>query len=647
MLAFFRRIINSRVGVVVTLGVLILIALAFVVGDVTTAGGGFNFGGGSVAKVGGDAITPTQLRDETRSQFEQARAQAPQLDLATFVSEGGFDATLQRLINERAIDAFGNEVGMRVGKQLVDGQLLSFPALQGPDGKFNQQLYDSILRQRRMTDAAARADIARGILAQHLMLPTGGATQMPMQLALPYANSELEKRAGQVGFVPTAAMKVPAPNDGDIQSWYKRNLARYSLPQRRVLRYALVTPASVADRAKPTDAEIAQAYAQQRQKYLPTEKRTISQVVVLTEAAANALAAKVKGGTSVADAARAAGLEARTLTGVEKTAYAAQSSAAAADAAFAASKGGVIGPVRGSLGFVIAKIDAIEQVPGRTLAQAQGEIATTLAKQKTQAAMADIQDKLGGAFDRNATFAEAVAEQKLSAQVTPAVTAQGINPDQPAAKPDPALTQIVQAGFAMSEGDDPSVVQTAADGSFAVVGLDRIVPAAPRPLAAVREQVVRDVTADRAKQAARALADRLVAAGSRGSSLAHAFAGAGVALPGVKPLGAVRAQLGRAQGGVPPALALLFSMAPGSVKRLEAPNDTGWYVIRLDTVTPGDVRQQPQLATAVQRAIARDLGREYVQQFTNAIRREVGVKRNDGAVAEVRNSLARGGATDQ
>ncbi len=29
-------------------------------------------------------------------------------------------------------------------------------------------------------------------------------------------------------------------------------------------------------------------------------------------------------------------------------------------------------------------------------------------------------------------------------------------------------------------------------------------------------------------------------------------------------------------------MALMFSMAEGTVKRLEAPNDNGWFVVKLD-----------------------------------------------------------------
>ena len=129
MLAFFRRIVNSRVGVIVTFAVLILIALAFGLGDVTGLRSGAGIGGSSVAKVDGEAIGAGDLRTAVRTQFEEARREDPRLDLPQFVAAGGYEATLARLINERAIDRFGDGVGMRVDTKLVDGQLASFPGL--------------------------------------------------------------------------------------------------------------------------------------------------------------------------------------------------------------------------------------------------------------------------------------------------------------------------------------------------------------------------------------------------------------------------------------------------------------------------------------------------------------------------------------
>ena len=59
----------------------------------------------------------------------------------------------------------------------------------------------------------------------------------------------------------------------------------------------------------PTDAEIAAAYNGDKARWAARETRTVSLVTVLDQNAANALATKIRGGTPVADAARAAGLE--------------------------------------------------------------------------------------------------------------------------------------------------------------------------------------------------------------------------------------------------------------------------------------------------------------------------------------------------
>ena len=642
MLAFFRRFIHSRFGVVVAFAVLILIALGFGLGDIAgISSGSTSLGGASIAKVGGSAVGAADLRSSVQNAVEAGRGENPALTVGDFVAEGGFDATLERLLNGLSLWEFGTDQGMRVGKRLVDGQLASFPSLRGPSGQFDQRIYEQLLRDQRLTDAQVRRDIARDLMAQHLVSPTAGASQMAAGVAMPYANLLLERREGQVAFVPSSAVpQGPAPTAAEVQGWYQRNLRRYSLPERRVIRYALVTPEQVRARATPGEAEIARAYAENRARYQPTEKRTITQVTVLTQQGAAALAGKVRGGTSIADAARAAGLEPRTITGSEKAAYAAQTSAETANAVFGAAKGGVVGPLRASLGYVVARVDAVEQVPGRTLAQARDEIATTLTQQKTQDALSQIQDAIGGAIDGNATFTEIVGEQKLTAQATPAIAANGVDPAT-GSRLDPALAQVVAAAFAAADGDAPTVVPAGA-GGFALVAVDRVVPSAPRPLATIREQVTKDFAADRARAAARKVAADIATRAARGE-LAQAASASKLSLPAIRPLSAPRAALARNQNGVSPELALLFSMAPGTAKVVPAADGSGWRVVKLNRVIAGDARTNANLVAATRNDVGRLLGGEYAQQFTTAARAMVGVKRNSGAIDQVRRDLIGGG----
>ena len=635
MLSFFRQIINSKVGVIVTFVVLGVIALAFAATDITgLANGSSGLIGGDVAKVGKADVTVAGLKQRVQNAVEAGRQQQPTLDAAAFVNGGGLDQTLEREIATLALEQFGLSQGMAVSKRSVDGQIASIPAFQGPNGKFDPLAYQRLLGRRGLTDAQVRSDIARDTIVQQLIVPTQGAAQLPVGLALPYASLLLERRAGQVAFVPSSAMPAgPAPTDAELQTWYQRNVGRYSLAERRVVRYALVTPASVS--AQPSEAEIAAAYTADRAKYAATEKRTVSQVVVADQAGAQALAAKVKGGTDIVQAARALGLEASTQTGVDKATYTRATSSALADAAFGAAQGVVVGPLKGPFGWTVAKVTKVEQVAGRSLAQVHDEIAAALKASKTNEALADRQSAIDDALARNATFDEVVGDHKLTALTTPALLANGTDPLHPAPA-DPALVPIVAAAFQLQDGDPPTLVATGKDGSFAVVASGRTLPPAPRPLAEVRDAVAKDLASDRARQAARRVANAILAKVDGGTPLVQAVAGTGAQ---VSPLASSRAELSQNPRAAVPQLVLMFSMAANSAKTLEAADNAGWYVVRLDRIQPGDARANPAILQAARAELGRATGGEYVQQFVRAVRNAVGVKTDPRALAQVRRDL--------
>ena len=367
-------------------------------------------------------------------------------------------------------------------------------------------------------------------------------------------------------------------------------------------------------------------------------------VVALDQGTATAIAAKVKGGSSVADAARGAGLEASTRTAQTRAALAAALSPAVADAVFAAARGVPVGPVKGPLGFVVARSTTVEQAAARSLDQVRGEIAAELTRTKTLQAMGAVHDAMDDALARNGTFDEVAGDQKLAGQFTPALLPSGVDPEHPEAKPDAALAPVIAAAFQAEEGDPPQLVPVGQDGSFALVGLSRIVAAAPRPLAGIRTAVAEDFAIDRAKAAARRVAAQIVAKANGGTPLAQAVAAAGVAgLPPVKPAAASRADLAGASGGPPPALVLLFSMAQGSTRLLEAPGNGGFYVIHVDRIERGNAAGNPSLIAATRADLGKVTGREYVEQFAKAVRAQLGVSIDGAAVARVKAELAGSG----
>lgn len=646
MLTFFRKVIFSPIGAIVTLIVVGLIGLAFGLGDVTglrsQALGGQS--STTAATVGSEDVSVAQVRNDTEGLLNMYRGQQPQLTMADFIARGGLDGPLESRLTSMAMEQFAHSQGVRVGKSLIDNQITNIPGVRGLDGKFDKDNYNRLLAMLKLNDQQMHDQMARDLITQLMIGPlNAGATdklKAPVGVATSYASMLLEKRAGTMAFVDTRKMPAGAPvTDAEATAYYKKNVARYTIPERRSARYALITVDELKKRAVPTDDEIAKAYEAQKAKFAPGETRSMKQVVLADQKAATDLAAKVRGGTAIEAAAKAVGLEAGAINDVNKTAYAAQSAPALADQVFAASQGAVIGPVKTPLGWAVVRLDKITKVAGKTLDQAKPELTKELTDQKLGVIAQQLRDQIDDAITNRQTLDQIAASLKLTVQTTTPLTVNGTDPTAATpVKPDPNQTAMYQIAFQSEAGDDAQLVPYGQDGSFAVAKLDKIIPAAPRPFAAVADQVKKDIVIDRQVKAARDVANGIIAKVNKGTPVAQAMAETGIKLDGTKPMAANRAQLFASKQ--PPApLVLLFSKPKGSASLLEAPYKGGWFIIVVDTVEKGNAAGNAQLVDKMQGDLGASLGDEYRQQFARAVRDKVGVKKNDAAIAALRRDL--------
>lgn len=639
MISFFRRALSSWL----VLGLLGLVMVAFIVTGVGTPGGldQLSGGGSTIANVGGQKLTTQAAAQRIQAQLDAQRQQQPGLDMSAFVRSGAVDQTLDQIVNSLAFDEFGRQQGMIISKRLIDAEIAGIPAFRGPTGNFDRTTFLAALNQRKLTEAMVRDDIAREKMLNSIVVPAAGASRAPLGLVSPYAALLLETRSGQVGFVPAAALASgPAPTEAELAQFYQRNAARYTVPETRVVRYAIFDRKRFESQVSATEAEIAAAYKANERQYAAKDNRVFTQVIVPDQAKANAIVAAVRAGTPIADAARANGGEATTLSPQDQSDFAGLATPALARAAFAAEKGAVIAPEKSGLGWHVVQVVSITRVGGKTLADVRAQLSAEVTKRKVDGAIADFVTKIEDSVADGATFDDVVKAEGLTVATTPPVTGAGVAPDQPAFKPQPELQPILRDAFLADADDDPAVATLAQGEMFAFYDLERVIPAAPRPLSAIRAQVAQDFVVDRAIRAAKAVADAIAAKTQKGMPLAEAIGSAGVRLPAPQSVTVKRMDIARAQPGqVPPTLALLFSMAPNRTKVLQSQQQPGWYIVRLSTITPGSAASQPGLIQATQNELARAIGEEYVQQLASAIRKDLAVKKNDKAIATLKRSL--------
>ena len=139
MLQFFRNFFKSKFGVIFTIAFLVVIAIAFGVGDIASnqSGGGVA-GGDNVAVVGDRKISAADLSQAMTSSLENERQQNPTMTMEGFIAGGGMDRVLDQILQRTALAEYAQKQGLRAGKRLVDSELVQIQAFQGIDGKFDR-----------------------------------------------------------------------------------------------------------------------------------------------------------------------------------------------------------------------------------------------------------------------------------------------------------------------------------------------------------------------------------------------------------------------------------------------------------------------------------------------------------------------------
>ena len=645
MLTFFRRVSKSKVGTGIMAAVLVAILAGFAVADLRNFGSGdisFGAGSGNLAKVGGQAVTEREVGDALQRRLQDVRQQRPDADYASIIGE--FPAVVEALIDQGAMLAFADKYRFPLSKRLIDAEIAQLPGTKGLNGQVTEQSYQQWLSQNRMTDQQVRRILSGGLLQRLLLTPVATNARVPVGMATPYASMLLEQREGEAAIVPLEVFKAGLnPTDAQLQQFYAANRARYTVPEQRTLRIARIGPEQVAS-VIASDQEVAAYYNANKATYASSETRSLSQVVVQDQATANGIAQRAKASGNLAAAAAPAGSSAAVtaLKDQSRSAYAGVAGERSAAAVFGAAAGTVVGPVQTDFGWAVVKVESIKAGSGKTLDQARAEIAAKLTAEKRKAAIEEQVDKIQTALDEGGNFNEAIAAAKVSATNTPLVMANGTSRADASYKLPTELAPALKAGFEIAQNDAPEIVSLG-DAGYAVVSPGEIVPAAPAPIATIRDRVVTDWTNDQANKRAETVANQIAAKASGGATLADAVRGAGVALPPARAISARRIQISDAQGNVPPALKILFTIAAGKSRIAANPQGGGYFVVKTNKITPGNALMSPGLITQVQGELNQASAQDYAAQFVADIKRSMKVKRNDAAIQAYRTRLLTSG----
>jgi len=647
MISGFRKSLRSWATVLL----LFVALMAIVITGFGTGGfGGIGSLGGSapgatqLATVDGRPINANDVSELITRAFNQARSQNPNLDMATFLAQGSYDLTLSQMITAEAVNSFAEARGIIVSPRMIDREILAIPAFRNLAGQFDQATFRQVLARENLTEASVRKNIGQMLTRRQLLGPLAVGMRVPEGVAREYANLLLERRRGAIALVDAGALAAGInPTDAQLGQFYQRNRRAFIVPERRVIKYALIGPEQIRANVAATEAEIAANYRANAAQYGPRETRTLQSIVLPTQQAAQAFAQAVRGGTPFIHAATGAGFQAGdvTLADQRREQFASTTTPEIATAAFAAAQGTVIGPTRSELGYHVVRVDRINAIPARPLEAVRADIARTIEAAKRTEALAALVSSVEDRLGQGASFEEAARAAGLTIVTTPPVNIQGQSAGGPPWTAPPELARLLRSAFDMDpEEPEPVIEPLEANVRYALLGVDRVDPAAPPPLAEVRDRVRAAYVRTESMRRARALSDRIVARINAGASPATAFAEAGVPLQ-VRQIDAERREVNRAGTQPPPGLVAFFSVPRGRARVIRGPG-ASWLIVAPTEQIRGNAAGNPQMISELRGEFTQTAAEELAQQFARSAELRATITRDEDAIRRARGQVSGG-----
>ncbi len=587
------------------------------------AGFGVTNFGGSVGSIGAVGDQEIDIREYQRTLQQELRALEAETGKPASLSEAmasaGIDRRVQqRLILAAALDDEAARLGISAGDTAVRDEILSSPAFQGLDGKFDRETYRLTLEQAGMSEAEyenlLRREMARTILQNAVI----GAVSAPESLREAYLGFAGERRNFtwvRLG-LNDLPQPLPAPDEAQLKEYYQSHTADFTLPEMKAFTYVWVTPEMLAERIEPDEAELKQLYESRLAEYVIPERRTVERLVFPTgEEAETAMKRLESGAVGFADLVAERGLSPADITLSEVTR---EQLDAAGDAVFALEEPGLAGLHATPLGPAIFRVSEIFPAQETTFDEARPALETEHALQQARRRIAAFESEIEDLIAGGATLEEVAEETDL--ELGRIEWAEGMGDgiaDYEAFR---------QAAKAAKAGDFPELHRLEDGGIFAL-RFDTMVAPRVEEFEKVRDRVIAAWETRESEKALRALAEELAPQFAEGADLAargHTMT--------------VEQDITRGDyiGGTPlEFLPSVFEMQKGEVKILEGFGAA--FLVRLDDILPPD-EERPELAriraaldSRLRQAIAQDLFAHYVGE----IQRRAGIRLNPAAINAV------------
>jgi peptidyl-prolyl cis-trans isomerase D len=476
-------------------------------------------GGDTLASVGPARIGQAEFDQALRRQQEVYRQQfRGQFDPSIMENKEVRGAVLDSLVNDKLVLIGAERAGIRIGDKQLAERIAAEPFFQ-IDGKFNKDRYEQVARSQGMSTISLEERLRQDYRHQQFRSAISETAFVPRSTLDSFIKlSGQSREVSVVNFAPDTYLPKVKITPEQVKAYYDTHAAEFTAPEQARVEYVEMSLDQAAAKATVAPADVKTVYEAEVNagKHGTKEERRASHILINAAAdakddvkkAALAKAKEIadrvrKNPASFADVAKKESQDPGSAVQGGDLGFFGRGAMVKPfeDAAFAAKKGEIIGPVQSDFGYHVIRVTDIKPEKIRSLAEAAPEIEANLKKTVAQRNFADAAEQFSNlVYEQSTSLKPAADKLGLTVQTSPWI--------QKGASPIPVL----MAPKLQAEIFSDSSVKAKRNTSAVEISPNRFVsarvieykPAELRPLDASKAQIERTLQREESMKLAKA-----------------------------------------------------------------------------------------------------------------------------------------------
>ncbi len=468
----------------------------------------------TLAKIGDESVSVQDVRQQL-NQIEQRNPNMKPLE-SLYAQQ-----ILKQLVSEKELEYEAKRLGIAVSDQERSDRIRQYVPTAFNGGKFvGMDRYSTEVQARfQLTVPVFEELIRQGLLEEKFRkLVTDGISVGPAELQDEFRYKNEKVKLDYVLIKPEDLEAKISPDEAEIRAAYEKNKSKYQVPERRVVRYALVDVNQIRQSLQVSDDMLKRQYQANIQQYQVPNRVHVQHILFMTvgkttdaeveevKKKAEDVLKQVKKGGKFEDLAKKYSedpgskdkggdlswiTQGQTVPEFEKT-------------AFSLSPGQVSDLVKTQYGFHIIKVLEKETAHTKPFEEVKDSLRAPLLLSQADKLASDTADKLSAAIRQS---------NKISLDDLGKQYHLTVNETRPISATDPLLElansqEAKDAIFRLRPEELSLPVRT--DRGYVVLSVKSILPAHQGSLEEVRDRVINDLKREKSTDLAKAKADELI-----------------------------------------------------------------------------------------------------------------------------------------